>query len=453
MGITMPELSQHFAQNIEQTLELHLSPRMLAMLRTLQLPYTDLVAELERESEENPTLEIERPEALTEYLRYLESDRKLKKQVDFDEYPGIENIRNISRSLEQHLLEQLKLENLEEEAFKIGEYMIQNLEPSGYIKDYEKIKAEIREKYGAEEDQVEEVLRIIQAFEPEGVGARDLRECLLIQVREYNFDNFELQEILEQAIDKHLEDLGQKKHKTVAEALGISESGVAEIASFIRENLNPNPGANFGEEPQHVIPSFAIEREDDKIKFVNLEEKYGPRLRISREYEKMLKDKKTDAETVKFLKEKFQRAKDLMENIMKRGETSGAIVKIITETQTEFFRKGAAQLMPLMQKELADKLGLHPSTISRAISGKYIQTPQGLLPLKYLCPRELHGSTPTRIKSLLLDILANEDKQHPFSDDQLADLLQKQGVQVKRRTLASYRKELGFPSFSEREQL
>jgi len=447
----MPELGQHFEQNIEQALHLHLSPQMLAMMRLLQLSYADLVAEVEKVAEENPTLEVERPEALAEYLRYLGSDKKVRKQVDFSEYPGMENVRDNTRNLTDHLLEQLRLVNLDNKSLKIGEYLIGSLDASGYLRDYDQIKAEIMEKLEVEEKAVEQVLKVIQGFEPEGVGARDLKECLLIQLREQNFDNIELEEILEEAIAQHLEDIGQKKYKAAAEAMGIGEEGVIEIADFIRENLNPNPASAFGEAPVHVVPSFVVEEKGKgEYKFINLEERYGPRLKISAEYEKMLKDKKTDAETVKFIKEKMNQAKEFIENLKKRGKISEQVMQIVVETQQEYLEKGAAHLKPLRQKDLAAKLGVHPSTISRAVAEKYVQTPRGLLPVKFLCQRELAGFSQAGIQALLLDLVADEDRRHPYSDDQLKELLGQKGVRIERRTIAGYRKQLGIQSAGER---
>lgn len=447
----MPELGQHFEQNIEQALHLHLSPQMLAMMRLLQLSYADLVAEVEKVAEENPTLEVERPEALAEYLRYLGSDKKVRKQVDFSEYPGMENVRDNTRNLTDHLLEQLRLVNLDNKSLKIGEYLIGSLDASGYLRDYDQIKAEIMEKLEVEGKAVEQVLKVIQGFEPEGVGARDLKECLLIQLREQNFDNIELEEILEEAIAQHLEDIGQKKYKAAAEAMGIGEEGVIEIADFIRENLNPNPASAFGEAPVHVVPSFVVEEKGKgEYKFINLEERYGPRLKISAEYEKMLKDKKTDAETVKFIKEKMNQAKEFIENLKKRGKISEQVMQIVVETQQEYLEKGAAHLKPLRQKDLAAKLGVHPSTISRAVAEKYVQTPRGLLPVKFLCQRELAGFSQAGIQALLLDLVADEDRRHPYSDDQLKELLGQKGVRIERRTIAGYRKQLGIQSAGER---
>ncbi len=440
----MVELS--FEQNIEQALQLHLSPKMLAMLRVLQLSYCDMVAEVDRASEENPFVEIEKPEALTEYLRYLESDRKARKQIDKTEYPGIESLKDVSRNLHSHLMEQLKLADLSEEEVKIGEYLLSFINESGYLKDYSKAKAEIMEKFKAAEEVVDRILAVIQTFEPEGVGARDIKECLMIQIGELSFDNFELEEILEEIISDHLEDLGRKEFKKIAQAVGISEDGVIEVANFIKSNLNPNPAASYSGEERHVIPSFVV----DQGKLVNLEEKYGPKIKLSPEYQKMLKNKNTDAETVKYLKQKLEAAKEIMENLEKRGATITRIMEMIYNDQKTFFDKGASHLMPLPQKELAARIGVHPSTISRAIADKYIQTPKGLLPIKFLCSREVSGFSAAQIKKMIMDLVSVEEKSRPLTDDSIKQLLADKGMRIKRRTVASYRKELDILPYNER---
>ena len=355
--------------------------------------------------------------------------------------------------LRSFLLEQLKLVDIPDNQKIIAEKLINEIDPHGYLKEFDKLKSLIIESDKVPAVLVDKTLEIIQGFEPEGVGSRDVKECLLIQLAEYGFDNEVLQELIEKAIKNHLEDIADKNFKKVADELGIDEAGVEELVNFIKQNLNPYPAANFGEEAQQIIPSFAIETIKDEVRLVNLEEKYGPKVGLSADYQKMLKDNKTDAETVKFLREKLEKAKEMLEDLQKRGETSSAIMNIIMETQKEFFEKGPAFLLPLEQKELASRLGLHPSTISRAISGKYVQTPKGLIPIKILCPRQFKGFTPQAIKAKILDIISDEDKRKPLSDDQIKDMLSQNGVTIERRTIASYRKELGIISASERMAL
>ncbi|MFH1541613.1 MAG: RNA polymerase factor sigma-54 [bacterium] len=446
----MAELSlQH---DLRQTLELLLAPRMLQMLKVLQLPYSGLIDHIAKEAEENPVLEVERKDEYVEFIRYLTSDRSAKKQADFQEMPGLENIGNVEKSLDEHLLEQLELEDIEDDYRAIATQIIGNIDDFGYVIAYPKLRERLMKEFDVSRPTVDKVLKIVQTFEPEGVGARDLKECLQIQIREYSFESQALKDILETAVEKHLVALSEKDFAKVAKEMGVEESGVIEIANFIKNNLNPNPGSSFGGETKHVIPSFAVEQRDTGFEFVNLETRYGPKVNLSPHYLAMLDDKKTDEKTREFIKEKLKSAKHLIEDFYKRNETLEKIVRKIIDSQTDFLKRGIIWLRPLSQKSLADEFGLHPSTISRSVAEKYIQTPQGLFPLRFLCPRGPRGLTVLRMKALITEIVGQENKQAPLSDSQITKLLHEQGGKIDRRTLAYYRKELNIPSADERKK-
>jgi len=436
--------------NISQTLEMMLSPRMIQMLNILNLSYIELVEEIEERSEENVMLELERPDRLLEYLKHISSERIPKKEIAFKELPGIETLADTSEDLEAHLLKQLALEDLDEKEMQIAETLIGNIDPRGYLTTYKEISEALKKEIRVNQGEIDGILEIIQGFEPDGIGARDLKECLLIQVREHSFENDELEEILIKAIENHLDDLAEKNFDKIAKALNIPKDGAVKLAEFIKNNLNPSPGSLYAETLPCVIPSFSLIKENDKLKVMNLEKDYGPVIKISPVYEKMLKDPKTDAKSMEFLKEKLEAAKDFIENIAKRHETIGKILEMIIKKQSGHLESEKIQLNPLMQKDIAKELGLHPSTISRAISNKYIQTPRGVLMLKVLCPREVKGVTSRNIKELIKDIIASEDKKRPLSDDEISDKLKEEGMSIERRTVASYRKKLGLEIASKR---
>ena len=437
--------------SLTQTLELLLAPRLLQMLKVLSLPYLEMVDQISKESEENVMLEVERRDEYVEFLRYLTSDRKIKKEADFAELPGLENIGSVGKTLEEHLLEQLELEDLSDEYKNIAREIIGNVDDHGYLLGFPQLRERIMRQFDVSRPTVDKILKIIQGFEPEGVGARDLKECLLLQVEAYRFENDELEEILEKAIEKHLEDLESANFGKIAASLGIPESGVSEIANFIKNNLNPYPGAKFGGEARRVIPSFAVENTEKGFKLISLEEHYGPILKLSPLYLKMLEDPKTDEKTKAFLKEKLKRAKELIEDFSKRGETLQKIARKIIGSQGEFLEKGLIWLKPLSQKSLAEEFGLHPSTISRAVAEKYVQTPQGLYPLKFLCPRGPKGMTAARLKAMLVEIINLEDKNNPLSDEQVTKIMNERGADIDRRTVAHYRKGLKIPTAMERK--
>jgi RNA polymerase sigma-54 factor len=290
----------------------------------------------------------------------------------------------------------------------------------------------------------------VQCFEPDGVGARDLPECLLLQIEAYDFESEELEALLRKVVENHLEDLEAKDFAKVGAALGLPATGVAEIAGFIKNNLNPLPGSLFGGEACQVIPSFAVEKKGAGYKVVNLETTYGPLIKLSPSYLKMLADPKTDEKTKDFLKERLKRAKELMEDTAKRKETMEKIAGRIVAEQKDFLDKGLIWLKPLSQKSLADEFGLHPSTISRTVAAKYIQTAHGLFPLKLLCPRGPKGLTAARLKAMLVELIKSEKKGEALSDEQLSDLMKEKGADLDRRTVAYYRKELNIPTAAER---
>jgi RNA polymerase sigma-54 factor len=435
---------------LKQTLELLLAPRLLQMLKVLSLPYLEAVETLTQEAEENPVLEVERRDEYIEFLNYLTADKKVRKEADFQELPGLANISREEKTLERHLLDQLDLADLEEDHKAIARELIGNIDDHGYLLAYPAVRERLMAERGVSRPTVDKVLKIVQEFEPDGVGARDLPECLLIQIKAYAFEDEALEKLLERTVSGHLADLEANNHAKIAAALGIPETGVDEIASFIKNNLTPYPGARFGGEARQVIPSFAVERGDRGFKLINLETRYGPTVTLSAQYLKMLNDPKADAATREFLRAKVKRAKELIEDFQKRGETIEKIARKIIDSQADFLAKGITWLKPLTQKSLADEFGLHPSTISRAVAEKYLQTPHGLYPLRLLCPRGPKGLTAARLKALLREIVDGEDKHAPLNDEQLAALMREKGADIDRRTVAYYRKELKIATAAER---
>jgi len=436
--------------SLSQKLQQVLSPRMLQMLKTLNLSYVDLIDDIYQQSEENPTLELDRQDELFSYARSL-SDRAGASTVDGEMIER--EIKANAPTLVEFLIEQLHLEDLDELDYKIGEELIHNIDERGYLQDYAQVKAELMQNLGVKRTHVDKLLGIIQSFEPDGVGARNLKECLQIQVREYNFESDTLRDIILEIIKKHFELLIKKKYDQIAELAGIQTEGVERVAEFIEKNLTHNPGFMYRNEEnvRTVVPSFVVEKkEDGSYAGINLEEKKGPTLRISQSYLSAINDPSVDEETKIFIREKLEKAKQFIEDIKKRHEITQKIIDIITSRQQEFFESGYYWLKPLQQNELSRLLGIHRSTISRAVSTKYVQTPRGLLPLKYLCPRDFKGFSAAQIKGMMLKIL---DEKPKMSDQKLAEYLkQERGINIKRRTVTKYRLELGFGSSRERKQ-
>ncbi len=449
-----PGLNLHQTVNLSQQLRMILNPRMLQLLKTLHLPYLDLMESINRESTENPALEVEKQDELLEYARNLRLSRSTSAPVDFDDSMPDREIKDLGPSLQNYLIEQIKLEDLEEADQDIAEYIINNIDERGYIKDYPKVREEIMKEFQVKSCNVDKILSLVQTLEPEGVGARNLKECLLIQVQEYNFESEQLQDVIYNTIKYHFEDLAKKKFDEIAKALDIEPDGVQHIADFVEKNLTPAPGLQYHSDrkEQTIIPSFQIKKEESsagpKYLAVNLEKEKGPQLRISSQYMQILDNPETDEKTKKFIKEKLEAARIFIDNINKRHDTIQRIIDIITSSQQDFFNKGYYWLNPLQQNKLANLIGVHPSTISRAVSTKYAETPQGLYPLKYMCPRNFKGLSAMQIKGMMKNILGANKK---LSDQKISDFLREtRNVDIKRRTVTKYRMELGESSSYER---
>jgi RNA polymerase sigma-54 factor len=439
-------------QKLAQVLQLSLNPKILALLKTLQLSYPDLMEKINSEVEKNPLLEIEKQDELIEYAKqFLKSD--IKTTADYDPLTPEKDIKGNSHSLAEFLMSQLNLENLDQTDLAIGNYLINNLDKQGYLPNYTQLKNEIMEKQNVKRTHVDKILKIIQDFEPEGVGARNLKECLLIQVEAYNFESTALKEIITLAIKDHLDDLAKKKYAKIAKALNIQEDGVISIANFIEKNLNPLPAKGYQTDQlaKNIIPSFIIEKKDDNnYQAINLEERKGPVLNLNPTYIKLLEDPKTDDETRIYLKEKLIAAKEFLDNIKMRHQSIQKTIDIITATQQDFFENGYFMLKPLEQKTLAAQVGVHPSTISRTVSTKFTQTPQGVFPLKTLCPRNFKGHSAIHIKGIIKSIIAEKPAA---SDQEICNILLSKDIEIKRRTVTKYRSELGFYSSYDRAAL
>jgi RNA polymerase sigma-54 factor len=446
----MSEMNLSNNLEISQTIELLLSPRMIQMLKMLNMSYMDMVEEINQKSEENVMLEIEKHDRLFEYIKTISTERIPKKDISGEELPGVEALAETSDNLFDHLIKQLDLLDVDEKERSIAESLIGELDEKGYLSNYKETKKEIVGHLNVNGADVDAALEIVQSLEPEGVGARDLKECLLIQIREYNFESPELEGLLIKAVSDHLDGLANKEYGPIARALKINEDGVAKIAEYIKNNLTPTPGHKYADKSPCIIPSFFIKKENDKYAAVNLERTYGPVLKISPQYQKMLNDPKTDKESIEFLKKKLSDAKDFLDTIEKRHSTIEKIIKRIVSTQEKFFEKGELEMSPLMQKDIANELGLHPSTISRAISNKYVQTPKGVFSLKFLCPREVKGITSDRIESLIKETIKTEKSSTPMTDEQVAKKLSENGINIKRRTVSAYRQKLGLGTVKER---
>ena len=449
---------------LEQSQKLIMTPELRQAIELLQFNSLELKEYITTELEQNPMLEslssgdeFENLDKYTEdkevdWKEYLEKydDISYRPQVDknIKEY-NYESFVSYDPTLKEHLMSQLNLVCLGNKEWKIGENIVQNIDENGYLN----IPLEdIAEYMKCNVQEVEILLNIVQTFEPLGVGARDLRECLLIQVREIK----PVESYIIRIIEEYLEDLGHNRIQKIAKELNIELEQVQDACDYIKR-LEPKPGRCFhgnSDDVKYVTPDANIELIEGKFVVV-LNETAGPRLNINSYYKDMMKTGK-DKNTIEFLNEKFNSAMWIIRSIEQRRSTIKKVIESILKFQMEFFLEGAKSLRPLTLKDVAEDIEMHESTISRATNGKYVQTPRGLFELKYFFSSGLLGDdgdiSSISIKSTLKELIDGENIKKPYSDQKISELLKSQGISISRRTVAKYRDELNIPSSSMRRR-
>jgi RNA polymerase sigma-54 factor len=332
---------------------------------------------------------------------------------------------------------------------KIALFLIGNLDEKGYL---EINLEEAAERLGVSIEEAEDVLTVIQHFDPAGVGARSLEECLLLQLQHKGLDDEKIVLI----VKHHLEDLANNRFQRIADKLGCSIQDVQAMADLVR-SLNPRPGAayNFAE-TRYVIPDVTVEKvAGEYIVLVN--DITAPRLTINSFYEKMLKDQKSQDAARQFIHDKLNAALWLAKSLEQRRLTLMRVTQAIVEMQRDFFEHGVHYLKPMTQKEIAERVNLHESTISRATSNKYVQTPRGIFELKYFFTSALSTASgevtsSESVKRQIKAIIEQEDRKRPLSDQTIAEMLAKEGIEISRRTVAKYREEMMIPSSAKRKR-
>lgn len=449
---------------LEQSQKLIMTPELRQAIELLQFNSLELKEYIANELEENPMLEslnsgdeFENLDKYTEdkeidWKEYLEKydDISYRPQVDknIKEY-NYESFVSYDPTLKEHLMSQLNLVCLGNKEWKIGENIVQNIDENGYLN----IPLEdIAEYMKCNIEEVEMLLNVVQTFEPLGVGARNLRECLLIQLRETKG----IESYIITIIEEYLEDLGHNRIQKIAKELNLDLEQVQNACDYIKR-LEPKPGRCLSgncDDVKYVTPDATIELVEGKFVVV-LNETAGPRLNINNYYKEMMK-KGGDKNAVEFLNGKFNSAMWIIRSIEQRRSTIKKVIDSILKFQMEFFLEGERSLKPLTLKDVAEDIEMHESTISRATNGKYVQTPRGLFELKYFFSSGLLGDdgdiSSTSIKSNLKELIDKEDNKKPYSDQKISEMLKSQGITISRRTVAKYRDELNIPSSSMRRR-
>lgn len=476
-----------FDLNITQTQKLIMTQEMRQSIEILQLTAMELNGLIETEIMENPVLEFNevsikevvpinedggplkvdvkeeplpepQPKEEIQWDEYFHSMEnadyrgQLQSSADSDDEYGFEKFTSQEKTLNEYLHFQFTMQekSFSEEEKRIAEYLIDCIDDNGYLlidMDYVKNILE------ADEDSVNKMIVVIQGFDPSGVGCRDIKECLLIQLRQMGYDD---DEVFMDIVKNHLIDLADNQFKRIALETGLTIEDVYEFKEVIK-TLEPKPGREFScsERVSYVIPDGSIEIVNDEL-VVKVNDVSAPRLRINNYYKGLLKNPDKNDETKLYLEKKLDSAAFLIKSIEQRRDTIKKVITAIAESQRGFFFEGVGDLRPLTLKAIAETIEVHESTVSRAIRGKYIQTPKGTFALKFFFKRGYAQGEEDRssdaIKRLIQELIDQEDKKKPLSDQRISELLQDKNLDVARRTVAKYREALLIQPSSKRKE-
>ena len=456
-------MSMGYELKIEQTQKPQMTQELIQAIQILQFNNQELAEYVDNQLLENPLLEAVKDRDAEETVdidelraRLLEihsesqsSEYAEKWDNDREEF-SFERYFAFKHSITEHLLSQLQFAHLTEEGFAIGRYLIQCIDDNGYLTTS---VDEIAEMLGASSEAVESVLKVIQGFEPIGVAARSLEECLILQLVQKG----ETDEVVFAIVRERLSDIGANRLSHIARDMSIPLDRVQEIADQIKK-LEPKPGRIFDSNStvKYVVPDVFIDVDGEEL-LVRLNDGGAPQLIISPLYYELKARGEENEELKKYLTERFNSAMWLIKSIEQRKNTIQKVATAIIGLQTEFFRKGTKYLKPLTLKQVGDAVGIHESTVSRSINGKYLQCEKGVFEFKYFFSSGLKADggedfSSNSVKEMIREIISVEDEKHPLSDLKIAELLANDGIDISRRTVAKYREALGIQSSSRRKR-
>ena len=473
------------AINQKQVLSLQqkLSPQQIQMIKLLELPAVQLEQRIKQEIEDNIVLEEEE--------RSAEDEEQPPQQISFDEYlreddtPSYKScINNFSkddkqrpvyltegRSLQEYLVEQLGYRNLPERDLRLAVYLIGSIDEDGYLRrDLESVADDIAFTMGLETTagELERLLGIIHELEPAGIGARDLRECLLLQMAQMPV-NTRPRRLARKILTSYFDEFVKKHYEKLMARLQISEDDFRDAIAEIR-HLSPKPGNLYAEggtdTTPYIIPDFILDYQDGRFN-LSLNSYNVPEVRVNRRYMEMIREmvgsdgrvREKDKEAIQFVKNKIDSAKWFISAIKQRHDTLMRTMQTILDYQQEYFKDGdKSKLRPMILKDIADRTGLDVSTISRVVNSKYVQTQFGIILLKSLFSEAMQTDSGEEvssyeIKNILQQCIDEEDKRRPLTDETLMDILNSKGYRIARRTVAKYREMLGIPVARLRKQI
>ncbi len=434
----------------QQTTSLIMTQQLRQAISLLQFSAQELSTFVKEQAEENPLIEWKEEVPQTEQ-KIIEDTRDEYKTFDGDiHYSPFDHLSNKDVTLAEHLSNQIRFLPLSETDRQQLEYLALNINEVGYL---QRSLEELAEVMGVTSEEVERYVYILQSLEPVGVGARSLSECLLLQMRAKPVRD----PLAEVIIENYLEMLAEKKWKLISKDLSVTMEEIQRVYDEI-QTLEPRPGANFGGEPtRYITPDVTVEEVEGEL-IVIVNDDFIPKLTFNRQYRALLSSNE-NSEATDFVKKKYQHLQWLMKSIHQRQLTLYRVTEAIVKHQRKFFEEGVKALRPLTLKQIAEELGIHESTVSRATTNKYAQTPKGTFELKYFFHTAIASTTAEEnsssayVKQLLKQIIEEEDKTKPLSDQKIVKLLEeKEGVSISRRAIAKYREELGIPSSSMRKR-
>ena len=456
-----------FNLNLTQEQKLIMTQQMQLSIKLLQMSTYDLREYIEKEFSENPVLEaqyedtkeVSKEQDRLEYkelVKYLESDNYGSQSYGEYDEEGISPFTFISKpeSLTDYLESQILELPIDEYMRSVCSYMVECLDQKGYL-DIK--KEELMNELDCSEETFNRALIVIQNLEPAGIGARDLKECLEIQLERKG----EYDPIVKEIIDNHLDDLADNRYQVIAKDLDITPKKAQDYGDLIK-TLEPKPSRGFytGDEVGFIIPDAEIRKIDGEF-LILMKDGVLPMLSVNPLYKDILKDSTNDKEATEYVKEKIDKAMFLIKSIEQRKSTLHKVLQKILEKQKDYFEKGEKYLKPMTLKEIAEKLEMHESTISRAIRDKYILTSMGTIKIKDLFVNSISNKeksdgeedvTVINIKKALEEVIKEEDKRKPLSDQAISEILKEKGMAISRRTVAKYREELGIKSSSKRKR-
>ncbi len=475
-------------QQLQQKQQQRLSPLQMQVIKLTELPNIELEERIKQELVDNPALDeghddSDEPQEPLDDNVHDDSENITQEDMSMGDYLNEEDIPDYSftgknsgsdtvakedipfssaESLHESLTEQLHLTELDDESTKIAEYIIGNIDDNGYLDRPVTAIADdllFQQNLDVPLDRIENILQVIQGFDPPGVGAKDLQQCLLLQLQ--RLPENDTAELAIQVLQKYFDDFSKRHFEKIKRSMSLDEEQLKRVIRLIT-TLNPKPGNNWGDAlsltMNTVIPDFIVESYNGEV-FMSLNNRNIPELRINREYSEMLRGYSENkqgmsAETKNaalFVKQKLDSARWFIDAIKQRQETLQRTMQAIVDLQYKFFVTGdESSLRPMILKDVAELSGYDISTISRVSNSKYVQTNFGVYPLKYFFSESMQNDageevSSREVKAILRDCIDNEDSKKPLTDDKLAEILKEKGYVIARRTVAKYREQMNIP--------